>query len=215
VIEGANDPAVSGKISQMMINVAVRPATPGQLSSPHFNRTKINPNGSFQTQGLAPGKVWIELIPTAELRGLTLLRIERDGVPQPRDGIEIGGGEQVSNLRLVAALGTLSLRGEVQIVGGTLPQDLWLGVFAQRGEGRSAAGQYGEVDPRGLFVIEHLSPGEYELRLSFRNMQPGPQKWDQQLVRKISQVRQKVVVSGDNQQPVIIKVDLGQEEGNR
>src|SRR5262249_7171582 len=129
--------------------------------------------------------------------------------------VEIGAGEQVSNLRLVAAYGTLSVQGEIKIVGGTLPRGFWLFINAHMGDDSARYARWGEVDTRGHFVIEHLSPGEYELRLGIRSMQPGSQNLDPQLSRKISQVRQKVVVSSNNQQPVILTVDLSQGGSNQ
>jgi Carboxypeptidase regulatory-like domain len=215
VIEGANDPAVSAKLSQIMMYVFSMPGMSGQLSTPYNNQIKVNPNGSFQINGLPPGKVRIDLMTPAALPGLSLLRIERDGVPQSREGIDIGAGEQVSNLRVVTAYGTLSVRGEVQIVGGTLPQELFLFINAQRGDGPAGFSRGSDVDARGHFVIEHLTPGEYEFWLSIRGMQPGPMRLDPQLGRKISQVRQKVLVSGNNQQPVIMKIDLSQGGSNQ
>ncbi len=215
VLEGTNDPAVLAKMSQMMLHFYGMPGTPGQLISPYANYVKVNPNGTFQVQGLPPGKVHIELTIPSSLPGLAMLRIERDGVPQPMDGLEIGAGEQVSNLRLVAAYGTISVRGEIRIVVGTLPQDSRFFISAHRGDTTSRFTRGGEVDTRGHFVIEHLVPGEYELRLGISGMQPGPQNIDPQLRRKVSQVRQKVVVSGNNQQPVIMTVDLSQGGSNQ
>ena len=210
VIEGTNDPAVLGKMSQLMLHFYGMPGAPGQLSTPYANYVKVNPNGGFQAQGLPPGKVLIDLAIPDSLPGLSQVRIERDGAPQPRDGIEIGAGEQVSNLRLVAAYGTLSVQGEIKIVGGTLPRGFGLFINAHMGDVPTRYARVGAVDTRGHFVIEHLPPGEYELRLGIRSMQPGSQNLDPQLSRKISQVRQKVVVSSNDQQPVILTVNLSQ-----
>jgi hypothetical protein len=44
-----------------------------------------------------------------ELQGLTISRVERDGVLYD-EGFEVGPGEQVSNVRVVCNYGTLVIR---------------------------------------------------------------------------------------------------------
>jgi len=143
-----------------------------------------------------------------EVLGLSLIRIERDGVSLPGYGIEISDGEQVSNLRLITAYGALSLRGEIKIIGETPPPDLTLLVIASRMDNTAGTLRAYYVDARNHFLIDHLSPGEYELRFIFRGNQPGTLMMSPQLLKKVMELRQKVVVGGNNQPPVTMTIDL-------
>jgi hypothetical protein len=209
VLEGTNDMAVLAKIPDMILHISSIPAQTGQISMPYGNEINIKSDGSFSFQGLPPGKVYLNLQAIPGLEGLSLIRIERDGVLQPREGIEIGTGEHISNLRLIAVNGTLSLRGEIKIVGGTLPKNITFYIHAYIKDNPDIS-RGSQVDARNNFVIEHMMPGEYVLLLGISNAAPGQQNIDPQLSRKISEIRHKVVVSSNNQQPVILTVDLSQ-----
>ena len=89
---------------------------------PRFSSGQINADGSFRFIGLVPGKARIGLqgFPFAP-KGLTLVRTELDGLDQ-QDGIELTAGAQISGVRLVFAYGAGSIRGEVKIEGGVLPE---------------------------------------------------------------------------------------------
>ena len=138
----------------------------------------------------------------------------RGGAAQP-DGIQLGPGEHLSNVRVVVNYGNLKLRGQVQISGGKLPPHLGIYANATRlnetGPPRVGAGA--DVDARGQFVFEKLLPGEYEVRLVALNYQPGEPR-DQELGKLISSVRQKVTLNHDNQPAVILVVDLSRK-GNQ
>ena len=213
VIEGTNDPTVLAKLSNLMLFIRSWSGRTDQLSAPFGRQVKVNTDGSFRFQGVPPGKIRIDL--NSGLPGLSLIRTERDGVLQPREGIEIAPGENISNLRLVAAYGALSLHGEIKIVGGTLPPEIMLFITASRADAANNNFRSYQVDTRNHFVIEHLSAGEYELQLRIGGMRPDRQNFDRQLFRKISEVRQKVVVSSNNQQPVILTIDLSKGENNQ
>ena len=211
VIEDPTDPAMSvktGKITCMFYSVEGKP---GVLRSPYFKHIEVGPNGSFKIEGTPKGRVQIRTFnPTNESSavGSSLIRIERDGVTLPGDSIEVGAGEHISNLRLVTATPNLSLPGAIKVVGGSLPQDLSLYIYASRADGARGGTWPFQVDARNHFVIQYLAPGEYELRLEIRDYSVKPNNVDPQLSRAISQARQKVVVSRKNQQPVIMTIDL-------
>jgi hypothetical protein len=213
VIEGTNDPALSGKLSQLFLYITNMGKKPGEMRIPYNNRVRVDASGRFLAQGLPPGRIAIQLMTSTELQGLSLIRIERDGVAQPREGIEIGAGEHVPNLRLVTTIGTLSLRGEIRIVGGTLPQNSILFVSASRVDTSTRNSGGGQLDARNHFLIENLSPGEYELKVILNNMQS--QSIDQQIRERISKTTQKVVINSNNQQPVIFTIDLSQGGSNQ
>jgi hypothetical protein len=210
VIEDPTDPAMSektGKISCMFYSVE---DGPGELRSPYFKRVEVAPNSSFKVEGTPKGRVRIMTVNPAkkESVGSSLIRIERGGAPLLGDSIEIGAGEHISNLRLVTATPDLSLPGAIKVVGGTLPPDLGLYIYASRVDGARGDIRPFQVNARNHFLIQYLAPGEYELRLDIIHFSVKPNNVDPQLSWAISQARQKVVVSRNNQQPVIMTIDL-------
>jgi hypothetical protein len=207
VIEDPADPAMSGKIGKIMCLFHSVEDRPGELRSPTFKRADVAPNDSFKVEGTPKGKVQIITF-NPNSSGSSLIRIERGGAPLPGDSIEIGAGEHISNLRLVTATPNLSLPGAIKVVGGTLPPTLSLYIYASRLDGARGAIRPFQVDVRNHFLIQYLAPGEYELRLEIPDYSVKPNNVDPQLSRAISQARQKVVVSRNNQQPAIMTLDL-------
>src|SRR5262245_3708908 len=209
VIEDPTDPAMSGKTGKIECRFYNVEGKPGEFSSPYFKLFHVAPNGSFKVEGLPKGRVGIITFnPVNDSVGSSLIRIERDGAPLPGDSIEIGAGEHISNLRLVTATPNLSLPGAIKVVGGTLPSDLALHIYTSRLDGARGGIRPFQVDARNHFVIQYLAPGEYELRLEIPDYSVKPNNVDPQLSRAISQARQKVVVSRNNQQPAIMTLDL-------
>jgi protocatechuate 3,4-dioxygenase beta subunit len=214
VIEGTNDPAVLARLPQLQLYFYSRSeGVNGQGPGP----VKVGPDGSFVVKGLSPGKVSISPFFGAygPMNEFTLLRLEHNGAPQP-DGITIGPGENITNVRVVIIHSVLKIRGEVKIVNGALPRNLRLYVNARRTQeqtvGRGMQG--GEVDQGGRFVIENLAPGEYELQVS-PGFYRGTAQPDPRLSRALGQVKHKLVVSSNNQPPITIMIDLSQQEGNQ
>jgi protocatechuate 3,4-dioxygenase beta subunit len=214
VIEGTNDPAVFAKLTQFEFYFYSRSEG---MSGPGPAPVKAGPDGSFVVKGLRPGKVTLSPFfrNYSSMNELTLLRLEHNGAPQP-DGITIGPGENITNVRAVLIHSVLKIRGEVKIVNGTLPRNLRLYVNARRMQeqmmGRGM--QSGEVDQNGRFVIENLAPGEYELQVN-PGFYPGAAQPDARISRAVGQAKQRVVVSSNNQPPITIVVDLSQQEGNQ
>ncbi len=140
-------------------------------------------------------------------------RVERHGVPI-LDGIEINTGEQMTGVRivLVYADGTLTLHGELKVVGGALPADCGFFVYAHGKDQKTKySGGEENTDSRGHFVFDNLVPGEYEIEVV-----PNPRACVQlspELRERFASVKRTVVVASDNQQPVILVVDLSRKEG--
>ncbi|HLL75583.1 MAG TPA: hypothetical protein VK421_10000 [Pyrinomonadaceae bacterium] len=185
VVEGTNDRAVIQRLSTLSIYANLTPAKPDQLGAAVMGDNKINPDGSFRIAGIAPGKMRLVVGGFPQPKGFTLLRVERNGVEVPRDGIEVGPGEQVTGVRLVIGYGTATLRGQISLVSNgqpaALPEGVRLSVSAARaGAGASAAnfGGGATVDARGRFVLEGLMSGEYELTVrAFAPGAPGAQQY--------------------------------------
>jgi hypothetical protein len=167
----------------------------------------VNPDGSFHARGVSPGKNVFLRFENPELQGLTMSRVERDGVLYD-EGFEVGPGEQVSNVRVVFNYGILVIRGEVKIVGGTLPKNVGLYVDSSRINMPLSNGS--NIDSRGQFMIKNLSPGEYELSL----FHYGEEQVDEHILKAISQVKQRVIVTTDSQPQVTLVLDLSRREGS-
>jgi hypothetical protein len=124
----------------------------------------VGPDGSFQVTGVRPGKLRLD-VSTSEVKGLAFSRVELGGAEQ-RDGITVTEGTQVSGVRVVLVYGTATLRGQVSVAGGSaLPQGTRTLVVVRRvGGPESHFSKGGEADTRGLFQIEGLPAGEYEVQ---------------------------------------------------
>src|SRR5262249_10119984 len=122
-------------------------------------------------------------------------------------------GEQVSNVRLVYNYGILVIRGEVKIVGGTLPKNV--GLYVRSNRINMAPSNGSDIDTRGQFRIENLAPGEYEISLFHYISIPGEEQVDERLLKAISKVKQRVILGADNQPQVTLTLDLSRREGDQ
>jgi len=213
VIEGTNDPKTLAKLSQ--VNLFAFIINTGQTpSAPSSGRpVRVNSDGSFRINGLQAGKARISTQPLPDMRGLTVSRIEYNGAPAP-EGIELDPGEQVTGVRVVLVYGTLTIRGELKIIGGAFPAGQRFRVNARRVDQQMQNSQGAEVDARGQFIIENLTPGEYEIRVS-PLFYPNNEQFDPRLMQRLGTFKERVVVAGGNQQPVTLVIDLSRKEGNR
>ena len=169
-VEGATNPAVLAKLAQVDLQIRVVPSNlkPGDLQVGNSSRLVLQPNGSFFVAGLPPGRAQVSLTTFSSPRGFTLLGVERAASEQ-RDGIEIGEGEQVSDVRVRLAYGTTVVRGQVEVrrdgQPAQLPPGAQLQVTIRRTDGRRSGWDNvsAEVDNRGRFTVGGLIAGEYEL----------------------------------------------------
>jgi len=138
-------------------------------------------------------------------------RIERDGA-QINHVIEIRRGEHVENLRIIVDYANGSIRGQVKIVGGSLPQGWRLQVYASRTGASEKSGGFPlfqssgfvRVDESGRFLIEGLSPGEVEIEVTAvvpNNADGGERSSGAEAVR------QRVTVNNDVATSVTINFD--------
>jgi protocatechuate 3,4-dioxygenase beta subunit len=120
------------------------------------------PDGSFRLGGLRAGKLRIGA--SAEgAKGLTFSRVELNGA-NVGNGIDLTEGEQVSGLRIVMVYGSAVIRGQINFTNGVLPPNARVMAFARRlGAGEGTGGNQVAADSRGLFVIDGLPAGEYEV----------------------------------------------------
>jgi hypothetical protein len=108
----------------------------------------------------------------------------------------------VTGVRLVLAYSTGRVRGQVQVVGGTLPEGTRMDVSAY-GEGASISEPSEQVDAHGSFLIEGLAAGAYTLMLHARL----PRAPTAPVLAK-----QKVTVAVGAETAVILTVDLSRKE---
>lgn len=207
VVEGTNDPAILSKVSQISVGVysMSRDAGPSNRSG------KIRADGGFRLAGLQPGKIGFNFF--SRPRGLSLVRIESKGAAVT-DGIELHAGEQLNDVRVVFGYGTATLRGQVKIIGGTLPEGLNLYVNVMPTGSNLPGGNSWPVDARGQFIAKDLMAGEYELRLIPRfSSAPSPEL--SKLLAPLNKIRHAVTVRNSGETQTIIPVDLGGKENER
>jgi hypothetical protein len=154
-------PAAVARFSELLLRVFVNsPATNSSVTAP------VAPDGSFRVTGLSGGVANVFLgSPTTAVppKGFSLLRLEHEGVVQPR-GLPIQEREQLTGVRVVLAYGTATIRGVVEIENGTLPSGAWLYVGLLRPGERISSLRPTPVDARGHFMIEGVAAGTYVIQ---------------------------------------------------
>lgn len=125
---------------------------------------RVGEDGSFHLRGLAAGTVNFFVYANQSIR---IDHIERDGVIQPQ-GIVLREREQLKGIRIVAHYGSASIRGKIEVQNGSLPPDgrfyYWIRkVGDEQSIMYSGANNPAQVDARGNFAIERLTPGTYEI----------------------------------------------------
>jgi hypothetical protein len=158
VVEGVTDPEILARLPRQGMGVAVTARDSGLYIG--TQRVQIAGDGTFRVEGLRSGTASFNqgFRHQAEV-GLTLLRIEREGIRV--DEIEIGPGEHVKGIRIVFGQGNGIVRGRVIVNGGTLPEGAFFWIHPRRSDG--SRGEGARTDARGAFAIERLPPGQYEL----------------------------------------------------
>ncbi len=168
VLEGRSDRTAQAMLRQVRVETFIADAVNDELGGGPIHTATINSDGSFRFSGLQGGLANFSLTGAnrRQITGLTLMRVERDGVDQLH-GIEIKDGEQVKGVRIVVSYGNGSIRGVVRIENGELPPNarFFVGVSTP-GDPRMqrTIAHSSEVDSRGHFLIEGLPAGTYEVR---------------------------------------------------
>jgi hypothetical protein len=211
VIEGTADRAVQEKLRRLQLFINMERQG---LQIPTRAAPRIAPDGSFHQSGLPPGKARINLWPPT-LDGLSLLRIERDGVAQG-DSVELAAGEQVTGLRLVLSYGTGIVRGRVVTQSGAIPEGMRMAVSVLRAdvqeEQRASGGLSFEVDERGRFLIDGLASGEYKVTLRvYAGRRPGNPR-PEPMRRPLPPVTQRVSVTSGTQTDMTFTLNTDAED---
>lgn len=201
VLDGTYNKSVMAKLTQLRLSAFVY----SKIQSPSFGQeSAINPDGSFRIGGLAAGTANFALrspdrLPTVNF---AILRLERDGITHAR-GIEIKAGEQLTGVKIIVSYGTGSIRGEVTVENGPLPQGGRIVAWIKKpGETSSNFRPY-NLDLRGHFLIEGVPAGTYELNVN-ANI-PGR--------RGQISAKQTVSVTEDSVSEVSVSLDLKSDPG--
>lgn len=197
VVEG-EAPEDAPRLSNLRIDANV---TSQSVSAPRFTPINIAPDGSFRATGLQPGKAFFYVVMYPIPKGLSLVRVERDGVEQP-EGIEIAAGEQVGGVKLVLGYGTGMIRGQVKIEGGASLDGARMFINCRRIlDGQGPGMPTVSPDTRGRFALDGLFAGEYEISL-YITVSPAPGRPTFQ-----KSVTQRVSITNGTETPVTFVID--------
>jgi hypothetical protein len=206
-IQGTNDPEILSKIKELRINATSRPKQFDPFLFDGNRTATISSDGAFTLKGIKPGKVSISLNSSSRDGGVFQLdRIEYKGVSIGREGIEVGAGENLTNVRLIAVYGTITVRGYVKI-NGKLPEGIKLRLVASRQGDTAQSYKFTDIDAQGHFVVTNLSAGVYSFRLLPLMLRTFGEN-SKMISEALHRAEQKVVVSENSQQPIVLTVDL-------
>ncbi len=197
VVEGLGNRATLARLLSQVVLAVGNDNRKNSMPLPP-STIKPAPDGSFSAGGLRPGRVQIYTGWPA-VKGLTLLRVERDGVDQGREGVQVAEGAPVAGVRVIFTYGNASIRGQLRIVNGTLTPQSGLSIYVTRPGSESVHfnGRRADVDARGRFAIEGLPAGDYELIV--QAYAPGKQ---------VQQTKERVTLAEDGETTLAPVLDL-------
>ena len=171
---------------------------------------QIATDGSFRIIGLPRGITRFYPQFYASPIGLSLTRVERDGVEQ-KEGIEVGTDEEITGVKLIFSYGTGAIRGQIKVEGGEITSSTMMFLNIRRVGSKVPVNNGSQMpDVRGRFAILGLSPGEYELTLHYQSRLPSPEPPGPGIITK--QVTQTVSVTNGTDTLVTLIVDLEKEK---
>jgi hypothetical protein len=156
ILEGIKDKKLAVELAQAYVSLNVQNDAANSSSG---RSVQITPDGTFRVSIAQAGRATFSL---GNARGLTVVRVERNGVAQP-NGIQIQNGEKVTGVVLVVAYRNGSIRGVVKTENGTLPASRRLIIQLSKPGEPNQNLPVTSTDARGHFLIEGLAAGNYEL----------------------------------------------------
>src|SRR5262245_4099551 len=199
IIEGSRDPAILSDLSHLQITVF-------RMAGGLGIGAEASADGRFRITGLAPEKYRVRVYSKTERQRFSLVGVDRNGALQP-DGIEVTTGEHVTGLRLVVAYGTGVVRGQAQVINGSLPEGARMWVSARRADIQTPKdfAEAFSVDARGRFLLEGLATGAYEISLTVDV--PAPPGAARPL-RRLASVKQTCSVTSGAESQVTLVLDV-------
>ncbi|HWS85666.1 MAG TPA: carboxypeptidase-like regulatory domain-containing protein [Pyrinomonadaceae bacterium] len=175
-IEGVADRAAAARMLSAVRLYTVIDVGPRQVAAPSgpMRPVGVNADGTFQLSGIAPGKLRIGTM-NETVKGLSMTRIELNGV-NVGGGFDVTEGAQVTGVNVVMTLGTAVLVGQTTYANGTPPPNARVMAFARLVGATPSPGaqRTAEVDARGFFRIDGMTPGEYEFFVQVFDFTPRP-----------------------------------------
>lgn len=190
---------------QLRVWASVTPSANAEGQTSVTSASAVVRDGRFQLTGLRPGKVQLGLgiLLAPALRRVTVRRVERGGVDVMQN-LELQAGESITDLRIVAAMGSGTIRGTVRVVGGELPANAQLYVNTKLEGANSYAG--GPVDARGRFAVTNLTSGTYEVTVIVHSQGPST-------IRPTPPQKQMVTLSDNGESQIDFIIDLAAKGG--
>jgi hypothetical protein len=163
VLEDAYDKNVLAKLAQLRLQAYVRDET----NNSSWQESIINTDGSFRIGGLGPGTANFSLRAPdrSPVATFAIVRVERDGVVQRR-GVELKAGERIGDIKIIVSHGTGSIRGEVKVENGPLPEGARIMIWMKKLDATEPTFRPYNVDSRGHFLIEGVTAGSYEVNVN-------------------------------------------------
>jgi len=199
VIEGVSDPSILSDLSHLEISVSKRAG--GGFSA----YVQAGADGRFRIPGLPPDRYSLNLSSRLQRQKFRLLSVERDGVWQQSE-IDVAAGEQLNGLRVIVAYGAGVVHGRVQVIGGSLPENVRFDVTARRPDipGRPDSAQSVRTDLGGRFLLEGLATGKHEITLMpFIPLPSGGMQ-----MTRWPQIKQTISVTGGDESEMTFVMDL-------
>jgi protocatechuate 3,4-dioxygenase beta subunit len=157
VVEGVQDKNRTATIDRFyLMAIGADEGNSGSVKT-----SRIESDGRFRINGMQSGRAILRLAGRNNVKGLVILRVEREGTVQP-SGIRIEKGEHLTDVRVIVAFGTSTIRGVVKLENGTLAESGRLSIHLSKPADPSFSEEVA-VDSRGHFVSERLLAGSYEL----------------------------------------------------
>jgi hypothetical protein len=171
------------------------------------NTSAISSDGTFQLEGLRPGKVLLSVGGFgADSRGFSVSRITAGDRDVPNRQLELSQGQNISGVRIYVQYGTGVVKGDVKITGGTLPPETTMMVWLQM-DNQSARVGGTTVDSRGHFMVTGIPAGTYDAVLTVLAF--GPNSGNS----FPKPVHQTVTVTDDAEAQLSFTLDLTKKEG--
>lgn len=171
---------------------------------------RIGSDGSFRITGIPRGIVRFYPQPYYSPKGLTLSRIERDGIEQ-KDAIEVGSDEEITGVKIIFSYGTGVISGQVKVEGGEITSSTMMFLNIRRvGSKDNVSNMSQPVDARGRFVASGFVPGEYEITLNYQSRPSSPDASSPAVFSRL--VKQTVSVTNRSETQVTLIVDLTKEQ---
>lgn len=164
-------------------------------------QTQIEADGKFRFAALQPGEV--KIYASANVLGLKIAKIEKDGVPFEK--INLVEGQSIKDVVVTIRYGTNRLQGDIRFADGEVPSDSELRLIAIPTERGRLDKSFAIADERGKFLLEGLTPEQYDVKVIIAKKN---ENWDESVGKILAQTRVLLVSGVDGQ--TIFTVSLNQ-----